>query len=68
VVKLLRGSGVGRQVLDALLQAARERGDHEVLLHAQLSAVNFYVRAGFTTQGDTFEEAGIGHIEMVKAL
>lgn len=68
VRKSLRGGGVGAQVLDALLQAARERGDRQVLLHAQLTAVPFYLRAGFAFNGPEFEEAGIAHIEMSKAL
>lgn len=63
-----RGSGVGREVLDALMTAARARGDHEVLLHAQRSAAPFYARAGFVPRGEVFEEAGIPHIEMVRAL
>jgi predicted GNAT family N-acyltransferase len=55
-------------VLDALLQAARERGDTEVVLHAQSSAAPFYSRAGFAARGAAFEEAGIAHIEMTRAL
>jgi YbgC/YbaW family acyl-CoA thioester hydrolase len=64
----LRGSRVGREVLEALMRAGRERGYREVLLHAQLSAEGFYVRAGFQRRGPVFEEAGIGHVEMVRAL
>jgi predicted GNAT family N-acyltransferase len=64
----LRGSAVGRALLDGLMAAARARGDHEVLLHAQASAVGFYLRAGFQTRGPQFEEAGIGHVEMVRLL
>jgi YbgC/YbaW family acyl-CoA thioester hydrolase len=68
VVQTMRGSRVGRSVLDALMKAARARGDHEVLLHAQMSAAPFYARAGFIERGTVFEEAGIPHIEMVRAL
>jgi YbgC/YbaW family acyl-CoA thioester hydrolase len=68
VVPALRGSGVGREVLDALMRAGRGRGYREVLLHAQLSAEGFYVRAGFQRRGPVFEEAGIEHVEMVRAL
>lgn len=64
----LRGSGAGRLVLEALMQAARERGDTEVLLHAQLSAAAFYARAGFNARGPQFDEAGIPHVEMVRGL
>jgi len=68
VTAAMRGTGVGRQVLEALMQAARERGDHEVLLHAQQSAAGFYLRAGFRSRGPEFEEAGILHVEMVSPL
>jgi len=68
VLASMRGSRVGRSVLDALMQAARARGDRQVLLHAQTSAAPFYVRAGFVTRGEVFEEAGIGHVEMVRHL
>ncbi|HJV59778.1 MAG TPA: YbgC/FadM family acyl-CoA thioesterase [Albitalea sp.] len=68
VTQTMRGSGVGRSVLDALMKAARGRGEHEVVLHAQMSAAPFYTRAGFTERGTAFEEAGIPHIEMVRHL
>lgn len=68
VRRAVRGSQVGRAVLDALMGAARQRGDHEVVLHAQTSAENFYNRAGFRARGPVFEEAGIAHIEMVCSL
>lgn len=68
VLKTQRGHGVGRAVLNALMQVARERGDLEVVLHAQQSAVPFYAGAGFITRGAVFEEAGIPHIEMARVL
>jgi YbgC/YbaW family acyl-CoA thioester hydrolase len=68
VVASMRGSGIGRAVLDGLLQHARARGDREALLHAQCSAAPFYVRSGFAPRGPVFEEAGIPHIEMVRSL
>ena len=68
VLRSMRGSGVGRDVLEALMKKARESGYREVLLHAQLSAVGFYLRLGFTQRGAVFEEAGIGHVEMVRVL
>jgi YbgC/YbaW family acyl-CoA thioester hydrolase len=64
----MRGSGLGRALLGALVDAARQRGDHEVMLHAQASAVPFYVRAGFSARGAPFDEAGIPHVEMARSL
>ncbi len=68
VAQALRGSGVGRAVLEALMKTARARGYREAVLHAQTSAASFYTRAGFVSRGVTFEEVGIPHIEMVRNL
>jgi len=68
VIAPLRGSAVGRQLLDALVHAARARGDRESMLHAQASAVGFYRRLGWQPRGEPFAEAGIEHQEMVLPL
>ena len=68
VMRSLRGSALGARVLQTLIDAARARGDHQVLLHAQCSAEGFYRRAGFVPRGPVFEEAGIAHIEMVRPV
>jgi predicted GNAT family N-acyltransferase len=61
----MRCQGVGRAVLDALINEARTQGLAGVSLGAQLSAVAFYQRAGFSCQGDVFIDAGIDHRQMV---
>ena len=63
-----RGQGVGLRLLERLLEAARGRGMREVLLSSQTHAIPFYRRAGFTTRGPIYEEAGIPHQEMWLAL
>ena len=68
VTRLMRGSGLGHQLLELLVQAARERGDHEVRLHAQCSAEGFYKRQGFVPYGEPFDEVGIAHIAMRRSL
>ena len=62
------GFAEGGAVLQALTCAARDRGDHELLVHAQTSAVGFYRRAGFSEQGAVFEEAGVMHQAMRRVL
>jgi YbgC/YbaW family acyl-CoA thioester hydrolase len=64
VSRALRGARIGNALLEALMAAAGRRGDPEVMLHAQVSAVGFYERAGFQAHGERFEEAGISHLEM----
>ncbi len=68
VTRVLRGSNVGRDLLRALMLAATQCGDHEVMLHAQRTAQGFYARLGFEPRGEPFEEAGIVHIEMHHTL
>lgn len=68
VARHVRGTRVGRQVLDALVDFARQRGDREAVLHAQLHAQSFYARAGFVPEGQVYEEAGIAHITMRQRL
>lgn len=63
----MRGVQLGQRVLQALLDAARGRGDRQVMLHAQASAISFYERLGFEPHGPVFEEAGIPHQEMRRA-
>lgn len=59
-----RGRGVGDAMLRALLDQARALDWHEVSLHAQAVAIDFYARHGFLPFGDRFEEAGIDHQSM----
>lgn len=68
VNRVLRGAGLGREVLGALMQVATDRGDQEVSLHAQRSAQGFYQGLGFEPRGEPFDEAGIPHIDMFKRL
>jgi YbgC/YbaW family acyl-CoA thioester hydrolase len=68
VKKQMRGSDLGRRVLHVLMDAAQNRGDTQVILHAQCSAEGFYKRSGFDPHGAVFEEAGIAHIEMVRTI
>jgi len=68
VTRVLRGSGLGRQVLDILLQTAAARGATQAVLYAQCSAQDFYAQAGFSPCGSVFDDAGLPHIKMTKSL
>jgi predicted GNAT family N-acyltransferase len=56
-----RGRQVGSRLLQHLIEAAREAGMPEIVLHAQSHAVGFYARHGFAPEGGPFLEAGIPH-------
>ncbi len=64
VVKAMRGRGLGKQVLQALMQSAKHAGFVQVKLHAQTSAQAFYAAQGFLPEGDVYDEVGIAHINM----
>ena len=59
-----RRKGIGAALLIELMRIARERGFVEIVLNAQVQAVAFYTRHGFTTDGPPFLEAGIPHQAM----
>ena len=63
-----RGQGIGAMMLEALVDAARKRGDRQVMLNAQIQAEAFYQRYGFVREGSVFMEAGIPHIHMRRLL
>jgi YbgC/YbaW family acyl-CoA thioester hydrolase len=68
VLRAVRGTGYGADVLRTLMAVARARGDRQVMLHAQRSAEGFYQRLGFTVHGQPFDEVGIEHVTMVCSL
>lgn len=68
VLRELRGTGIGRAILEFLMNEARRRGFLGAVLHAQLSAEGFYLKQGFLPIGPVFEEAGIPHRKMERRL
>ena len=68
VIAPWRGRGVGAALLAKLVDLARQRGHARAILNAQTRAVPFYERYGFAVTGDEFEEAGIAHVVMQRAL
>ncbi|HEY9735871.1 MAG TPA: GNAT family N-acetyltransferase [Trichocoleus sp.] len=68
VCRLMRYRGIGRLVMERLLQAAQDQGHQKVTLSAQCHAVDFYQKLGFWAEGKVYQEAGIDHIKMVKPL
>jgi predicted GNAT family N-acyltransferase len=63
-----RGRGVGRALLERLLEIAAAAGQRELALHAQTQAAGFYGRFGFVAEGAEFMEAGIPHVKMSRRL
>lgn len=68
VLEQWRGRGVGSRILESLIEKARERGDREILLAAQVHAMEFYRAHGFQPVGEVYEEAGIPHQNMRRPI
>jgi predicted GNAT family N-acyltransferase len=68
VLKEWRGRGIGGLILKRLMDKARERGDREVVLSAQVHAVAFYRAHGFLEEGAEYLDAGIPHRDMRRRL
>ncbi len=64
----LQKSGYGRELIGHAEQYARDSNYKTMYLHAREVAVGFYLKLGYTTQGNYFTEIGIPHIEMTKNL
>ncbi len=59
-----RSQGIGSRILHQLMQHARQAGMEQLMLNAQVSAIDFYRRHGFAVSSEEFIEAGIPHREM----
>lgn len=68
VLANLRTGGIGRAILESLMQDAKERGYRRAILHAQITAERFYLKCGYRPVGEVFDEAGIAHRKMERAL
>lgn len=68
VVRPRRGEGLGAVLLAHAHEVAAAAGAREVELHAQVDVRGFYERAGYTAEGEVFEEAGIAHVTMRRPL
>ncbi len=65
VLHAVRGGGVGRALLAALVAQARQQGLHTLRLQAQRSAVGFYARAGFVAaHAEPLVLDGVPHVPM----
>ncbi len=68
VLRAQRGHGLGRALMLASVGVLRGRGASEARLGAQVSALGFYAGLGFVARGPVFDDAGIPHRTMVRAL
>ncbi|USK60891.1 GNAT family N-acetyltransferase [Peribacillus asahii] len=63
-----RKFGLGKVIIKALEEIAKEKGISRVKLHGQTQAEGFYEKLGYRVSSDVFMEEGIPHVLMVKEL
>ena len=63
-----QGKGYGSEILKSLEDAAEELKIRQLYLHAREPAIEFYLRAGYTTEHETEPFLGIRHFRMSKLL
>jgi len=68
VLREARGGGAGKALMEGILDWARQAGLRQMKLDAQTSVIPFYETLGFTASGPEFDDAGIPHRHMARAL
>ncbi|WP_397536474.1 GNAT family N-acetyltransferase [Rummeliibacillus pycnus] len=68
VLEEYRSYGIGRIIIQALEDKAKELGAPKVKLDGQLQAKGFYEKLGYEVKSDIFLDAGIEHVLMVKTF
>lgn len=66
VLPMHRGEGLGRLLIAATIDDARQAGYERLVLHAQAHLEALYASFGFRRVGEVFDEAGIPHVKMVR--
>lgn len=68
VKESLQGQNIGRKIIVFAEELTRGMGYKKIILNARKVALEFYLKAGFETVGEEFEEIGIPHFKMIKDL
>jgi len=66
VRKQYRKKGHGHQLVEYMLQVARQHGFRKYKMNAQVQLRDYYAKHGFIVQGDKFKEANIDHYLMIR--
>ncbi len=68
VVTSARGKGIGKKIMLYALEVIGSEKVAEVIVNAQEYIKGLYQQLNFQQVGETFEEAGIPHVKMVKKV
>jgi GNAT superfamily N-acetyltransferase len=68
VIEAKQGTGVGRQLLQYITNFAVNEGATHIWCNARLSAIGFYLKAGYLQTGELFSKNGFDYEIMEKFL
>lgn len=68
ILEPFRKLGLGKVIIHALEEIAKDMSLSNVKLHGQTHAEGFYAKLGYHTASDVFMEDGIPHLLMMKEL
>ena len=68
VLASYRGQGIGRLLMQEIIQQARIQQRPLLQLSSQVHAMSFYQNLGFQAHGDAYIDCGIPHIDMRMSL
>ncbi len=68
VLKEYRGKQIGKKLVNSMIEKSKQYGAKQLIIGAQIHAVEFYKKLGFSTTGEEYMEANIPHIDMIKNI
>lgn len=68
VLPSFRRQGIAKQLMEKALQIIEDKAYQEIIIHAQEYIKNFYAKLGFNQVGNSFKEAELIHVKMVKKV
>jgi len=68
VLPIVRRQGIGKKLMEAALQIIGQQKKSVVVVHAQAYIAQLYQNLGFTIVGESFVEANIKHVKMIKKI
>ncbi|WP_425919249.1 GNAT family N-acetyltransferase [Acinetobacter sp. TSRC1-2] len=64
VLKSYRGVGIGKLLMQQIIQQAKHEQREFLKLSSQVHAIQFYAALGFKVEGEQYLDCGIPHIDM----
>jgi predicted GNAT family N-acyltransferase len=65
VAKNWQGKGLGKQLVSALIDFAKNKDFTAIEIHSRADVTSFYVALGFSVYGKVFEEVGVQHQHLI---